>query len=179
MRWLMLVVVIGLSLMGCGQEAVAEPTMRIVVGETADFPEPPYRIHPYNNEIFPKFWLTIDGKDYYAVKDENPVFSILSCSDISYWVSSKGQFEDGCSGAKFNLDGTYIEGPAYRNLYTYPVEIINGKIFVDFGDVQGGEYINPQFHSIYWTKSAAEDAGYASLEHYLEQAGYLPYTKDK
>ncbi len=32
------------------------------------------------------------------------------------WVDTNGQFECPCHGSKFNLDGSYIEGPAPRSL---------------------------------------------------------------
>jgi len=96
-----------------------------------------------------------------------------------YWDVRAQQFLDPCYAIKFHIDGTYIEGPAYKNLDRYFVEVIGDKIYVDFGNIQKGEQIHPYYYSIIWTKQFVADAGHDSLEKYLEQAGYLPYTKDK
>ncbi len=43
------------------------------------------------------------------------------------WVDSNHRFECPCHGSKYQLDGTYIEGPAPRDLDRFVVQIKNEK----------------------------------------------------
>ena len=43
------------------------------------------------------------------------------------WVSINDRFECPCHGSKFQLDGTYIEGPAPRNLDRYEVRALDAN----------------------------------------------------
>jgi len=43
------------------------------------------------------------------------------------WVDSTNRFECPCHGSKYQLDGTYIEGPAPRDLDRFVVKLLNEK----------------------------------------------------
>ncbi len=47
------------------------------------------------------------------------------------WSHSNHRFEDPCYGAKFQLDGTFIEGPSARDLDRYPLAVVtnHGEFF--------------------------------------------------
>lgn len=42
-----------------------------------------------------------------------------------------GRFEDPCSGSKFAPDGTWLQGPATRDLDRLPVKIEAEQVWVD------------------------------------------------
>lgn len=65
---------------------------------------------PVNNPIG-KFWLTHGEKGLVALYK---VCTHLGC--LYAWVSNNHRFECPCHGSKYQLDGTYIEGPAPRSL---------------------------------------------------------------
>lgn len=178
MRWI-IALVIGFGLMGCVGEAVElEPTMRIVVGKTADFSEQITHFHAYENDMFPQVFIVNQNGRFSAFPKLTPNFDLFPQCELA-WIDSLQYFGDSCWGTHFNINGEYAYGPAYKNLDRYPVEIINNNVYIDFGNIVEGSYIHPDYESIYWTKFVAEDNDYDSLEQYLEQAGYLPHTKDK
>ncbi|MBP7689563.1 MAG: ubiquinol-cytochrome c reductase iron-sulfur subunit [Thermoflexales bacterium] len=43
------------------------------------------------------------------------------------WVDSTSRFECPCHGSKYELDGTYIEGPAPRDLDRFVVKLLNAN----------------------------------------------------
>jgi cytochrome b6-f complex iron-sulfur subunit len=43
------------------------------------------------------------------------------------WVDSTNRFECPCHGSKYQLDGTYIEGPAPRDLDRFVVKLVDDK----------------------------------------------------
>jgi len=49
------------------------------------------------------------------------------------WVDSTGRFECPCHGSKYELDGTYIEGPAPRDLDRFVVQLLdaNGNVVAE------------------------------------------------
>ncbi len=58
-----------------------------------------------------RFWLVHTGKGILALYK---VCTHLGC--LYKWVPSNFRFECPCHGSKFQLDGTYLEGPAPRDL---------------------------------------------------------------
>lgn len=46
----------------------------------------------------------------------------LGC--LPKWIETNDRFECPCHGSKFEGDGTYIEGPAPRNLDMFPAEVV-------------------------------------------------------
>jgi cytochrome b6-f complex iron-sulfur subunit len=59
------------------------------------------------------------------------------------WSVANGRFEDPCFGAKFTLDGSYIEGPALRSLDRYAVRVTEDTLRIDVTDVIPGAPITP------------------------------------
>jgi len=62
------------------------------------------------------------------------------------WVDSNARFECPCHGSKYQLDGTYIEGPAPRDLDRFVVQLVDesGKVVVQTETTAGGpEYGAP------------------------------------
>lgn len=59
-----------------------------------------------------RFWLsTIPNEGFVALYG---VCTHLGC--LPKWVDTNGRFECPCHGSKYQIDGTYIEGPAPRSL---------------------------------------------------------------
>ena len=148
-RWLILVV-IGLIFAGCKQVEVVEPTMKIVVGETADFSEFLTPYWPYQSEHFPRVWIvnengkhTVFNKhDQHEAWIEKNYDHLNDPSDCDIqWILIEQLFMSPCIGGMFEIDGTYVAGYALRELDRYPVEVIDGRLYVDFGNVQWGKEI--------------------------------------
>ncbi len=79
-----------------------------------------------------KFWLVNIGPTEAAKGGGNQglmalykVCVHLGC--LYAWVDSTVRFECPCHGSKYQADGTYIEGPAPRDLDRFPVVITDGK----------------------------------------------------
>ena len=58
-----------------------------------------------------RIWLSNTSQGFFAFHD---YCTHLGCG--LKWVSTNNRFECPCHGAKFNVDGTCIDGPARRNL---------------------------------------------------------------
>ena len=65
-----------------------------------------------------KFWLSNTDKGIVALYK---VCTHLGC--LYAWADLNGRFECPCHGSKFDLDGTYIEGPAPRSLDRFAMTI--------------------------------------------------------
>jgi cytochrome b6-f complex iron-sulfur subunit len=99
-----------------------------------------------------RFWLTLyEGNTEAAqgvpvYQDANtPVSGInalyrkcvhLGCSVP--WCSTSKWFECPCHGSKYSYDGEYRDGPAPRGLDRFRVDIVDGKVVVDTGNVLEG-----------------------------------------
>lgn len=53
------------------------------------------------------------------------------------WQPETKHFVDPCSGAKWNLDGSYQEGPAPRSLDYFPVHLENGTVKINLALMRG------------------------------------------
>lgn len=105
-----------------------------------------------------KFWLSNTDQ---GVKALYNVCTHLGC--LYKWVGSNHRFECPCHGSKFEADGTYIEGPAPRNLDQFSMAAVDAndnelaksddgsplplpagteKIKVDTGDKIQGELVS-------------------------------------
>ena len=74
------------------------------------------------------FWLVhVDG-DFLAFDPLTPHDRARRCEYDSNVAN--GCFEDPCLGAKFALDGTYLEGPALRNLDRYRLRVSEEQVVV-------------------------------------------------
>jgi cytochrome b6-f complex iron-sulfur subunit len=69
-----------------------------------------------------KFWISHTDQ---GVKALYKVCTHLGC--LFKWVDTNNRFECPCHGSKFQLDGTYIEGPAPRSLDQFPVEALDAE----------------------------------------------------
>jgi cytochrome b6-f complex iron-sulfur subunit len=79
-----------------------------------------------------KFWLVNVGPKEAAkgggIEGVVALYKVcvhLGC--LYAWVDSTVRFECPCHGSKYQADGTYIEGPAPRDLDRFPVVITDGK----------------------------------------------------
>ncbi len=66
-----------------------------------------------------RFWLSNNASGFTALYG---VCTHLGC--LPKWVDTNDRFECPCHGSKFELDGTYIEGPAPRNLDRFQTTIV-------------------------------------------------------
>jgi len=106
------------------------------VGHVEDFPpaERPYNVT--NDEI--PIWLVNTGNEIFAFSKRTPDPEPWDCNYA--WTLANGRFEDPCSGSKFALDGTLLEGPATRSLDRYEVTVLrNGRIHVSFDELILGQ----------------------------------------
>jgi len=69
-----------------------------------------------------RFWLVNTGDGVLALY---VVCVHLGC--LYKWVPSNNRFECPCHGSKYQRDGTYIEGPAPRNLDRFVVESVDSS----------------------------------------------------
>jgi cytochrome b6-f complex iron-sulfur subunit len=67
-----------------------------------------------------KFWLSHTDE---GVKALYKVCTHLGC--LYKWVATNDRFECPCHGSKFQADGTYIEGPAPRNLDQFALSAVD------------------------------------------------------
>ncbi len=98
------------------------------VGNVADFP-PSDQPYPSNYTDIPVF-IVNTGNGIFAFSKRTPRPEPWDC--IYAWVPANGEFTDPCSGSKFALDGTLLEGPAERGLDRYEVRVQNGRIQINF-----------------------------------------------
>lgn len=67
-----------------------------------------------------KFWLTTSEDN--GITAIYKVCTHLGC--LYKWVDANNRFECPCHGSKFNLTGTYIEGPAPRSLDRFHITVV-------------------------------------------------------
>lgn len=56
------------------------------------------------------------------------------------WDQARNRFAEGCYGSKWDREGNYIEGPAPRDLDSFPVRIENGDVMIDFNLQRGANH---------------------------------------
>ena len=85
------------------------------------------------NEPVGRFWMSNAENGVVALYN---VCTHLGC--LPKWVDSNNRFECPCHGSKYQLNGTYIEGPAPRSLDRFRMTITfdNGDVVItnDNGD---------------------------------------------
>jgi hypothetical protein len=100
---------------------------QVLIGAVSDFPpsDQPYRVF-------------IDGSPLYVVSAGGELIALnplikkgptRSCR--VKWVPVNMRFEDPCWGAKFDVRGNYLDGPASRGLDQYPLKIKTDRVWVD------------------------------------------------
>jgi len=80
-------------------------------------PDAPPEDHPDG-----RFWLVNTGDGVLAIYK---VCTHLGC--LYKWVPSNDRFECPCHGSKFEKDGTWIEGPAPRNLDRFVIRVLDDR----------------------------------------------------
>lgn len=95
------------------------------VGELSDFPpgSPPYPIFQDGLSLY----LVDTGSELVAFDRHTPHHTRV----ILEWVPLTHRFEDPLTGSRFSLDGTWLLGPATRNLDRYPVKVEDGQIWIE------------------------------------------------
>lgn len=86
---------------------------------------PPANAAPSGKYVTGRFWLSHTDKGVSALY---MVCVHLGC--LYKWVPANNRFECPCHGSKYHLDGTYIEGPAPRNLDRFVIDAVDagGKV---------------------------------------------------
>lgn len=83
-----------------------------------------------------RFWLVRTGPNDVRAHYRNCTH--LGC--LYKWVSQNDRFECPCHGSKFRKDGSWISGPAPRNLDYFEVEVDEqGNLVVNTGELVRGE----------------------------------------
>jgi cytochrome b6-f complex iron-sulfur subunit len=89
----------------------------ITVGNTNDLPQVGSSPKGYPKV---KLWLSNTNE---GVKAIYKVCTHLGC--LYNWSDQEGIFICPCHGSQFNLDGSYIQGPAPRSLDTFVVQLVD------------------------------------------------------
>lgn len=102
-------------------------------GQLSDFPpsSTPYPI--YQNGL--SLYLVNTGSELVAFDRHTPHHTRV----LFEWVPLTHRFEDPLTGSKFSLDGTWLLGPATRNLDRYPVKIEESQIWIETSKLFPGE----------------------------------------
>lgn len=127
-------VVMGTALLAGLVWMLIPPSKQVLIGAVSGFPpsDQPYRVF-------------IDGSPLYVVSAGgelialNPVIKkgpTKSCRVV--WVPINMRFEDPCWGAKFDLRGNYLDGPASRGLEQYSLRIKKNQVWVDLSRTMPG-----------------------------------------
>ena len=92
-------------------QAPMVPSSGVVVGFPEDF-------SPNSAKYFPK-------EDIFIVNDGKGIFAVTSlCSHLKCkldWNSKESEFECGCHGSEFNLEGEVLKSPAQKPLERYEI----------------------------------------------------------
>ena len=91
----------------------------VAVGQTSEVPS---KGAPPTNYPKVKFWLS--NSDV-GVKALYKVCTHLGC--LYNWSDQENKFICPCHGSQFNLDGSYIQGPAPRSLDTFAVQVVDAQ----------------------------------------------------
>lgn len=119
---------------------VREPN-RLVKLSLADYSPAAEPYHVQVREY--SFWLVNTGAEISVFVDKTPDNHAPESCQFA-WTPANNRFEDPCYGAKFTLDGHYLEGPAQRNLDRHPFTRQRDEIWVDPLSVSLGEpVLNP------------------------------------
>lgn len=86
-----------------------------------------------------RFWLVNTDAGVLAIYK---VCTHLGC--LYKWVPNNDRFECPCHGSKFEKDGTYIEGPAPRNLDRFVISVVGSSGDVVAETVTGDPNVDPQ-----------------------------------
>jgi hypothetical protein len=114
---------------------VGNPAARLFAGNEAKFKvgEP---------VAFPdgKFWLVKQSDGSFVALYWHATMTYRGCTvpwresfrftDPRDGVSKLGWFRDPCSGSTWDVNGVRVFGPAPRNLDRFPVEVVNGAVYV-------------------------------------------------
>lgn len=115
----------------------------LLAGELSNFPpgSTPYPI--FQEEL--SLYLVNTGSELVAFDRHTPHHTRV----LFEWVPLTQRFEDPLTGSRFALDGTWLLGPATRNLDRYPVKVEDGKIWVKTSTLLLGEVHDDYFFCAY------------------------------
>jgi cytochrome b6-f complex iron-sulfur subunit len=110
----------------------------VTIGEAGDLPDP--GSPPVN---FPKVKLWLSNTDQ-GVMALYKVCTHLGC--LYNWNSQEGKFICPCHGSQFQPNGTYIQGPAPRNLDRFVVQFTtpDGQVLAETDATTGGPVALPE-----------------------------------
>jgi nitrite reductase/ring-hydroxylating ferredoxin subunit len=83
----------------------------------------------------------LNGRFYIARFDGSLMALYQKCPHLGCRVpfcDSSQMFECPCHGSIYNIKGEYIDGPAPRGMDRFPLEVRDGRVFVDTGTVVEG-----------------------------------------
>lgn len=128
------------------------PVVPIAVGTIDEYPFNSVNLEFVNGRFFdPLANKELDTIPLQVVRDENGGFRVFFARStnqseailiprtcIVEWDNSIQQFLELCGGSRWLRDGTYVAGPAPRNLDQFPAREENGTLFIDLKLEQGG-----------------------------------------
>lgn len=136
-RWTYLLIVIFIALIVSGvrltyQYLNLSPPLSLI-GDIAEFSPSanPYLVHVDDVTVF-----VINRGGNYLVLDRRATH--LPTRFPVQWIPSHTRFEDPLSGAKYSLEGEYIEGPAQRGMDRYDHKIVDNQLWINLNKIIEG-----------------------------------------
>lgn len=87
----------------------------------------------------------VAGEEPFYIVNTGEKFLILSAmaphpnSCLLKWIVEESKFIEPCLGIQFSLDGTYLRGPAPRNMDRFEYQILDGILYVNVSQKILGE----------------------------------------
>jgi nitrite reductase/ring-hydroxylating ferredoxin subunit len=121
-----LVILAAVSTIVLWQYLMPQP-VRVTVGRSDVFVarDEPYHLTSANPRA-DLFVAQVNG-EWFALDARTP--HTARCKVI--WVAARQRLEDPCSGSKFAVNGSYLEGLAWSHLARYPVQVEQDTLSVD------------------------------------------------
>jgi Rieske Fe-S protein len=112
----------------------------VPVGNVSDFPVGETKLISFQNP-FSEAWdgatAKIPAYVRHSAANEFTVFAI-NCAHLNCpvrWFSESQLFMCPCHGGVYYADGSRASGPPERGLFTYPLKVENGKLFIEAGQM--------------------------------------------
>lgn len=110
---------------------------KVNIGPLTHFPP---TSKPYRVEAKELFYLVHTSNQVLVFKPETPHYT----NHRYQWSEFSRRFEDPLTGSRFKIDGTYVCGPAERNLDQFEYEIKAGDLWVNLAKITKGEAVLKQ-----------------------------------
>ena len=115
----------------------------LLAGELFDFSPDPTPSPIFQEGL--SLYLVNTGSELVAFDRHTPHHTRV----LFEWAPMNHRFEDPLTGSRFALDGTWLLGPATRNLDRYPVTVEDGQIWIETSRLMPGRSHQDYFFCAY------------------------------